>query len=97
MNSKTQRFNEIHRNPQNPKIIEKQGYPPLGPKNPLFRHFQAFSQPLQKTRFFTIFRPPKPIQNQFKSKKSMNSIEKSNENQKKSIKIQKNSKKDIHS
>src|ERR1700745_277527 len=82
--------------PRIPKSSKNRGTP-LGPKNPLFRHFQAFSQPLQKTRFFTIFRPPKPIQNQFKSKKSMKSIEKSNENQKKSIKIQKNSKKDIHS
>ena len=82
--------------PRIPKSSKNRGTP-LGPKNPLFRHFQAFSQPLQKTRFFTIFRPPKPIQNQFKSKKSMKSIEKSKENQRKSIKIQKNSKKDIHS
>jgi hypothetical protein len=68
--------------PRIPKSSKNRGTP-LGPKNPLFRHFQAFSQPLQKTRFFTIFRPPKPIQNQFKSKKSMKSIEKSTQNQKK--------------
>src|SRR5690349_24951334 len=78
--------------PRIPKSSKNRGTP-LGPKNPLFRHFQAFSQPLQKTRFFAIFRPPKPIQNQFKSKKSMKSIEKSKENQRKSIKIQKNQKK----
>src|SRR6185369_6662867 len=74
-----------------PKSSKNRGTP-LGPKNPLFRHFQAFSQPLQKTRFFTIFRPPKPIQNQFKSKKSMKSIEnqkKIKENQSKYKKIQK--------
>src|ERR1043165_5605126 len=76
--------------PRIPKSSKNRGTP-LGPKNPLFRHFQAFSQPLQKTRFFTIFRPPKPIQNQFKSKKSMNSIEKSNENHQKFKKQKKHS------
>src|SRR6185369_7628855 len=86
--------------PRIPKSSKNRGTP-LGPKNPLFRHFQAFSQPLQKTRFFTIFRPPKPIQNQFKSKKSMKSIEKSKKIQKKTYihrKFIKNSKnkKNIH-
>src|ERR1041385_5296978 len=78
--------------PRIPKSSKNRGTP-LGPKNPLFRHFQAFSQPLQKTRFFTIFRPPKPIQNQFKSKKSMKSIEKSNKKKKKKNKNKKKFKK----
>src|SRR5690242_17742476 len=46
--------------PRIPKSSKNRGTP-LGPKNPLFRHFQAFSQPLQKTRFFTIFRPQNPF------------------------------------
>jgi hypothetical protein len=58
IHSKTQRFNEIHRNPQNPKIIEKQGYPPRSQK-PTFSTFSSIFTTTPKNPFFHHFQTPK--------------------------------------
>src|SRR6185312_15747897 len=49
---------EIHRNPQNPKIIEKQGYPPRSQK-PTFSTFSSIFTTTPKNPFFHHFQTPK--------------------------------------